>query len=375
MSPKLFLSVDNCFASKRWTQPEEWMSIARDCDVYYIEASADNECDPLYSTSETLDSWKDAVREASEKTGVKIANFYSGHGTYTTLGLAHTDERIRDHIQHNWLEPMIDNAASLDASLGFYTHAFPQSVLLDSDRYAEAKADLYRRLAEVAQYANGKNLGTANVEQMYSPHQIPWTIDGTRELLREVYQQSSAPFYITLDVGHTGGQQHFQKPTREQVEAHLNGENPDLWIGLIDDPGSVDAVMDYIEAHPYLFAQPKDGDMFAWVRELGIYAPVIHLQQTDGNSSKHLPFTDANNANGIVHGDTLLKAFAESYASAERIEGLEPVDELYFTIEVFSGTAQRYPQIIEMIHASAHYWRQFIPEDGITLDEAVARLS
>jgi len=170
------------------------------------------------------------------------------------------------------------------------------------------------------------------------------------------------------------GQQHFQKPTHEQVAAFLNGENPDLWIGLIDEPNSRDAIMDYVEAHPYLFAQPEDGDLYAWIRELGIYAPVIHLQQTDGNSSKHLPFTEANNAKGIVHGKEVLQAFAESYANAQQIEGLAPVEELYFTIEVFSGTSQRYPQIIEMIRESAEYWRQFIPEDGITLDEALARL-
>jgi len=374
MSPKLYLAIDNCFASKRWVQPIEWMQIARECDVYAIEASADNECDPLYSTPETLQDWLDAIRKGTEETGVRVANFYSGHGTYATLGLCHPDERVRDHIQHDWLEMMIRNAASLGAGLGFFTHAFSQVVLRDTTQYNAVKADLIRRLAEIARFAADEGMSSIGVEQMYSPHQIPWRIDGTLDLLAAVQQQAGVPFYLTLDVGHQVGQQYFQKPTREQVAAHLNGDAPDLWLGLPDDTNNVEQVMDYIEAHPQFFAQPQDGDLYAWTRTLGCYSPIIHLQQTDGSASAHRPFTPQYNETGIVKGDLMLKALAESYAQALPINTLPPTDEIYFTIEVFSGTAQRYPSIIDNLKATAAYWRQFIPEDGITLDEAVARL-
>src|SRR5690349_9702404 len=111
MLPRIHLAVDNCFASKRWTEPIEWMAIARDCEIACIEASADNEIDPLYNTPDSLQRWLDKVLLASIRTGVKVVNLYSGHGTYATLGLAHSDEHIRDHIQQHWLEPMIRNAA------------------------------------------------------------------------------------------------------------------------------------------------------------------------------------------------------------------------------------------------------------------------
>ena len=45
--PKIYLAIDNCFGSKRWTEPREWMDTIKSLGVYYVEASADTECDPL----------------------------------------------------------------------------------------------------------------------------------------------------------------------------------------------------------------------------------------------------------------------------------------------------------------------------------------
>ena len=49
MYPRIYLAIDNCFASKRWSTPADWMKVISDAGIYYVEASADNECDPLYS--------------------------------------------------------------------------------------------------------------------------------------------------------------------------------------------------------------------------------------------------------------------------------------------------------------------------------------
>src|SRR5262245_39402331 len=116
------------------------MRIAQDAGVSCIEASADTECDPLYSTPEVLQDWRDKIQVASAKTGVKVVNLYSGHGTYATLGLAHPDRRVRDHIQRDWLEPMIVNAAALGAGLGFFCHAFSQATLADPHLYSAAES-------------------------------------------------------------------------------------------------------------------------------------------------------------------------------------------------------------------------------------------
>lgn len=52
--PKIYLAVDNCFASKRWTKPAEWMELLGRMGIACVEASADNECDPLYMDKEYI---------------------------------------------------------------------------------------------------------------------------------------------------------------------------------------------------------------------------------------------------------------------------------------------------------------------------------
>jgi len=269
-----------------------------------------------------------------------VANLYSGHGSYATLGLAHPDVRVRDHIQNHWLMPMIDFAGSMGAGLGFFCHAFPQSVLADTDRYAAAEADLYTRLSQLAQYSAEHDFIAPSVEQMYSPHQIPWTITGAERLLREVYHEAGAPFYLTLDTGHQVGQHHF-----------MNANDP-----------------------PHLRATPEDGDLYAWLRRVGRYSPILHLQQTDGYASAHRPFTEKYNSTGIVRPADILRALAESYA--QPLDPLMPhtVRAIYLTLEIFSPTAE-HPQISRQnIRESATYWRQFVPRDGMGLDELVQAL-
>ncbi|MBL8156707.1 MAG: hypothetical protein JNM70_21190 [Anaerolineae bacterium] len=379
--PRVHLAVDNCFASKRWTAPLDWMRIAREAGLYCVEASADNECDPLYTTAESLASWIDDVKRASEQTGVRVSTFYSGHGSYATLGLAHPDERVREHMQRRWLEPMIASAASLQAGLGFFCHAFPQAVLADPTAYAEAEADLFRRLAELAVVGQRVGLSSLSVEQMYVPHQVPWTIRGAERLLKAVYEQGKAPFYITLDTGHQVGQKHYQKPSIGQIEAVVTARRrgddlPDVWLGPVEiapdcqKAGAVEEWQRRIEARPYLFAEGEDGDVYAWLRRLGRYSPIIHLQQTDGSASAHRPFTEAFNRSGIIHAEQVLMALYES-CSQLAISGNEmpPVEDIYLTIEMFSGTAERPARILANLRETAAYWRRFVPEDGMRLDE------
>jgi len=379
--PEIYLAVDNCFASKRWTEPSEWMRIVRDAGIFYVEASADTECDPLYSPPEVLQDWIEAVQAASARTGVRVANLYSGHGTYATLGLAHPDPRVRDHIQHRWLEPMIRNAAVLGAGLGFFCHAFPQSVLRQPERYAEAEADLIARLTQLAGAAWQAGVSLC-IEQMYSPHQIPWTIDGAARMVQAVYDRSGTPFYLTLDTGHQVGQRRFLLPPRAAVEAVVaalrQGQAPpDVWLGLIDvvelidEPGAVERLLTEMQRRAYLFAAEEDGDLYAWLRRLGCYASIIHLQQTDGLSSAHHPFTEPYNRQGIVVPERLLRALYDSYVQTEAAGFPPRCKAIYLTIELFSGTAERPEHSLANIRESAAYWRRFVPEDGLKLDELV----
>jgi hypothetical protein len=43
--------------------------------------------------------------------------------------------------------------------------------------------------------------------------------------------------------------------------------------------------------------------------------------------------------------------------------------DIYLTLEIFSKTSDISPAIIRNLQASVSYWRQFIPIDGLPLDQ------
>lgn len=387
--PRIYLAVDNCFASKRWTEPLEWMTLMKEMDVNFVEASADNECDPLYMGSDYIHGWIEKVKEASEKTGVKIANLYSGHGTYATLGLAHTDVAIRDRFLYDWLKAMACTAAHLCAGMGFFCHAFPDSVLQDTSYFMQMKADLYNRLSIVAEIAKDCGCKSVGVEQMYTPHQIPWSIQGALQLLQEVNQRSKGSFYITIDVGHQSAQRKFLRPSFNDIEyligQHRGGKIPEnIWMGprsawelfekaLIEPISSCEAIIKEIEVEmdkfPYLFASYEDGNPYSWLEQLGCYSPIVHLQQTSGKASSHWPFTEEFNQKGIIEGDKVLKAIKYAYDCGFYQEGLpEKCKDIYLTIEMFSATADMNHDILRKLKESVGYWRRYVPKDGLNLD-------
>ncbi|MDR1373978.1 MAG: TIM barrel protein [Treponema sp.] len=377
--PTIYLAIDNCFACKRWTTPEEWCRTISGLGIAYIEASADNELDPLFMGAEYLEDWITEVRRVQDVYGVKVANLYSGHGTYTTLGLTHTDPRVRRRMIDHWFKPMIRAAAALNAGLGFFAHAFPHRALQTAERYAESVQMLEEGLVELNRYAAEQNCRTMALEQMYSPHQYPWTIAGTAGLLAAVTKKSGRSFYFTEDLGH-----HHIKFTRpeEAMLARIGTEGAvprNIWLGsdkafALAKQGDLPALRTEMAAVSHLFSEARDGDCYAWLAELGAYSPIIHLQQSDGKTSSHLPFTEENKRWGRIDGAKVLRAIKAAYDKAALPQMPEPCNEIYLTLELFSGTASIMRDFMEQCKESAAYWRRFVPEDGLGLDELVSRL-
>ena len=380
--PKIFLAMDNSFATKRWTKPDEWARIICELGIRHVEASADTEADPFYCGFEYLSDWLGELRRASAMHGVRVDNFYTGYTTYRTLGLAHPDPRVRGRVVNDWLKVLARIAAQVPAGLGFYLHAFSESMLQDPGAYRSAARRLYDELAGVGRFAGQLGLVPIIVEQMYSPHQIPWTVEGTFEYLREVTGRSGYPAYVAVDTGHQTGQRKFLWPSSESVQRALAGEGsvpylgPDTAYALFAEAQgrspalrvrAAEAIAAEMNRYPHLFAAEKDCDLYRWLEELGCYAPILHLQQTNGGSSSHLPFTEANNEAGLVHPLKVLKAIARSYRR-EELPGLPPRSpNVYLTFEIFPHTTDRPRDLLPVLAESVRYWRQWVPEDGLAL--------
>ncbi len=255
-------------------------------------------------------------------------------------------------------------------------------MLQDPVAYRAATEILYDTLAEVSRFAGEQGPVPIIVEQMYSPHQTPWTIEGTFEYISEVSRRSGYPAYVAMDTGHQTGQHRFQRPGREALERALAGDGsipylgPDTAYAVFENArgGGARARADAavrIEAemdrYPHLFAGPRDCDLYAWLGELACYSPILHLQQSNGRSSSHLPFTAATNETGIVHPRKVLQAIADCYRADSR-PGLPPrCDSLFLTFEIFPHTTDRPRDFLPGLAESVRYWRQWIPEDGLPL--------
>ena len=124
-----------------------------------------------------------------------------------------------------------------------------------------------------------------------------------------------------------------------------------------------------MDRYPYLFASFEDGDPYRWLRRFACYSPIIHLQQTDGRSSSHSPFSEENNRQGIVRAEEVLQAMAGSYNRHPDPDMPPRCEEIYLTLEIFSETADLPAEIIERLADSAAYWRRYIPKDGMHLEE------
>jgi sugar phosphate isomerase/epimerase len=371
--PQVFLTMDNSFATKRWTKPDEWARIIRDLGIRHIEASADTEADPFYCGFEYLSDWLQEVRIASAAHGVQVENFYTGYTTYRTLGLAHPDARVRSRVVNEWLKIMARIAVQIPAGLGFYIHAFSESLLQNPAAYAAATEVLYDTLAEVARFAGEQGPVPIIVEQMYAPHQTPWTIEGTFEYLREVSARGGYPAYVAMDTGHQTGPHRFLRPSREALERGLAGQGPTPYLGpdsayaLFESGEAAARIEADMDRYPHLFARPEDCDLYRWLERLGCYAPILHLQQSNGRSSSHLPFTPAHNETGVVHPRKILQAIARSY-QGQAGPGLPPrCSRLFLTFEIFPRTADRPRDILPALAESVRYWRRWIPEDGLAL--------
>lgn len=339
-----------------------------------------------------LEDWLHDVENTCQQTGVRVANLYSGHGTYATLGLAHPDRRNQERIQNQWLKVMIRNAARLHAGLGFYCHAFNEDVLQDPATYAAAEEGLYNRLAELAEYGRAQSVKFIAVEQMYTPHQIPWTLPGSRKFLKEIWARSRSPLYLTLDTGHQSGQRRFVRLAISQVRQSLEAARSTgrvgagVWLGpasayalfraaAATPTGAEDEYLQRLDQemdrYPYLFAAWEDGDTYGWLRELGCYSPVIHLHQTNGTSSSHSPFTEENNRQGIIQGHKVLQAIAAAYSTEPAAAMPPPCEDIYLTLEIFAGTADLPVDILRGLAESVEYWRKYVPKDGLTIHELV----
>lgn len=386
--PKIYLVLDNCFAIKRWVEPETWGPLTKELGFDCVEASFDNEVDFFYSPKWYLDNWLERVKAVEEKEGLHVANFFTGYQTYRTAGLAHPQGKMARHLLEGWVKPAIEALGKRGSGIGFSLHAYPDNVLQDPERYQEVSKKVAALMSEIGGLAKENGGIPVCVEAMYAPHQTPWTIAGTKAFLQDIYAIDQNPVYTTIDMGHMVGQVRFRKPSSEAISQALtqslkDPKTPEPWLGAdstyaiwdkaLANKDTGDAVVAAIEAdmarYPHLFSfDEADSNPYAWLEQLGCYSPIMHMQQTNGLSSSHAAFSPDQNAKGIINGKDLLSAIAKSYETQD--PAMPPkADAIYLSFEIFASNAEHPREIKKKLKETSAYWRQFVPKDGMRLSE------
>ncbi len=189
------------------------------------------------------------------------------------------------------------------------------------------------------------------------------------------------------------GQRRFLKPDTPTLEwivttAKAGGTIENVWLGPDEawkylarysssqtEEKTISGLKKIFDRYPYMFAEERDGKPYEWLRELGAYSPIIHLQQTDGTTSGHAPFTAVTNEKGIIKGKEFFGALLAAYDKPADSSMPPRSDAIYLSFEIFISNTAYLRDSLDGLKKSVEYWREFIPENGVDLKVLVDRVN
>lgn len=298
MAVSLKLGTNLGFAINKYVEPHVWTKIvAQDLGLKYVQFVAD--LLNVFLPDEIVKEQVEQIVENANKYGLHITSSFTSAFTRVNHFM-HPDARTR-RAWLNWFKKFAAvsrqmGAVSTGSHFGILTFADYDDAGLREERIREA-VKLWQELSWFC-----KDLGMTCLlfEPMSVPREMANTVEETKELLERLNDGAGLPFRICLDVGHA--------------------------------------------------PHPDDRDPYRWVRELGGVSPIIHIQQTEQDHSRHWPFTETYNHQGIIHGEKLLEALEQSGAREA---------ELHFEISHREAWTTEF-SIIEDHKASVDYWRRFV---------------
>jgi len=298
------LGVNNCFAVKRWPEPEAWAKIVRESmGLDLVQHSFD-----FVELGGPPTLWRgqaQRVKEACERVGLILHSTFTGLAAYSSNLLLDPDVAVRQHAEQ-WYQSAIGFTAAVGGrATGGHVGAFSVSDWRDANHRREREQGLRASLQRLAAEARDAGLSELYIENLAGARE-PSTMDGVARLLTSG-DASHVPIKLCLDVGH------------QCV------------------PGTTGA----------------ERDPYAWLERLGSKSPVVQLQQSDAEGDHHWPFTAAANARGRIDADKVLAALDRSGA-----------EEVALILEVIPPFEQDDDQVLDDMVASARYWRDALARHG-----------
>jgi D-erythrulose 1-phosphate 3-epimerase len=264
---KLHLGINTIYAAKRWPEPDEWgRQVTQRWGLKYVQFCFDL-LDPR-SSVEARKAMAAKVREASAKYGFEVQSAFIGVGAYAYNLLLHPFPEFRKDALE-WCRLAAITAAELGAQgVGGPIAAASLKDYRDPSKHQLLKGALVEGMRAFAHYAADQGLKFICWEPTPIGREMLIHLDEAKELYERFNEDVPIPIHFLLDVGH-------------QCSYEVTG---------------------------------KDRDTYLWLRELGKYSPLIHLQQMDGTWDRHWTFTKAHNAEGVIKMDKVVQALERSGA-------------------------------------------------------------
>jgi D-erythrulose 1-phosphate 3-epimerase len=300
---ELRLGINTCFTATRWPNPDDKFRIVRELGLREVQYSLDA-FDPALPAA-YRDRLYASIRAAAEKHGVAIHSTFTSGGHHFDNLLFHPDPEWREQA-FQWFSEAIRLTALVGGQgAGGFVGALAVPDMASADIAGQRRRDCIEALVRLTRVARQHGNRFFLVEPMSVKREPPSTIREALELLDEVNARAEVPIRLCLDVGH---------------------------CRAVAAPSA------------------DDRDPYAWLRQCGRFAPAVHVHQTDRRASRHWPFTEEHNAQGIVEGRKVLEAL-----------GVSGAEEVVLLIELFFAPFEPADdRVLEDLRTSVAYWRQFV---------------
>jgi sugar phosphate isomerase/epimerase len=297
--PAIHLGINNCFAVKRWPEPERWTSII--CEELGLECCqfSFDLADPLLDEA-ALEAYAASVRREAAARNLEIHSAFTGLAAYSWSQLLHPAEQMREAAQR-WYERAIEFSALLGTKgCGGHLGALSVADAVDPARRTRLLGELERRLAALARRAAERGLHFLLFENMAVTREWGFSLEEAGMICGLEFS-AGVPLVLCLDVGH---------PCALQT------------------------------------ATASD-DYRVWLQQPWPHTPVLHLQQTERGSDHHWPFTAACNRRGLVDPATVV-GIVRSW----------PAEEVYLFLEVIHPFETPDDVVLADLRESVACWQQ-----------------
>ena len=265
---EFWLLGNNGYSVQDNPEPSRWVRPLVEAGFTYFEYFTDH-LDPAFY-SNVLRRKSEFVRETLrviEKNGLEVVSIATGRLPYLTNLLSHPfDDMAEEGLR--WCKGLADMAKIFGAKYitGHYDY-ITQEDLRRRPKFAVSR--LIERLVLFAEYAAKKGVEAVFLEQMYTPHLKPYTIEESKKMLRALNRRSAIPVMLHMDCGHAA-------PVPETDANHTKA----------------------------------DKDPYRWLEEQYPASEMIfvHLQQTDKASSRHWAFTREYNRKGMIRAERVVRS-------------------------------------------------------------------